>query len=85
MPFSPPTLNIGSALVENGLADDRFHVTDYIRDGAYPGHRAEKDEAEEYVPPWSMRWRAKTRPAWPLARPVSARDVSARRAPDRRR
>lgn len=49
MPFSPPTLNIGSALVENGLADDRFHVTDYIRDGAYPGHRAEKDEAEEYV------------------------------------
>jgi len=49
MSFSPSKLAIGSALLSTGLADNRFHVTDYMGDGAYPGHRAEKDEAEHYV------------------------------------
>lgn len=49
MSFSPPTLDVRSPLLQTGLADDRFHVTDYMGDGAYPGHRAEKDEAERYV------------------------------------
>ncbi len=43
------TLDTDSPLLQTGLADDRFHVTDYMGDGGYPGHRAEKDEAEEYV------------------------------------
>lgn len=49
MSFSPPKLAIGSALLSIGLADNRFQVTDYMGVGAYPGHRAEKDEAEHYV------------------------------------
>jgi hypothetical protein len=49
MSFSPPTLDVRSPLLETGLADDRFHVTDYLGDGAYPARRAEKDKAERYV------------------------------------
>jgi hypothetical protein len=45
-----PALEPGSsALLRRGLAEDRWHVTDYLRDGRYPAHRAEKDEAERYV------------------------------------
>jgi len=32
-----------------GLAEARFHVTDFMGDGEYPAHRAEQDEAERYV------------------------------------
>lgn len=49
MSFSPPKLAVGSPLLQTGLADDRFHVTDYMSDGGYPGHRSEKEEAEGYV------------------------------------
>ena len=49
MSFSPPTLDVRSPLLETGLADDRFHVTDCMGDGGYPDHRAEKDKAERYV------------------------------------
>ena len=49
MSFSLPTLDLSSPLVQTGLAKDRFHVTQYMRDGLYPEHRAEKDEAEAYV------------------------------------
>lgn len=49
MSFSPPKLAVGSPLLQTGLADDRFHVTDYMGDGGYPGHRSEKEEAEGYV------------------------------------
>lgn len=42
-------LDVRSSLLETGLADDRFHVTDYLGDCAYPDHRAEKDKAERYV------------------------------------
>jgi hypothetical protein len=49
MSFSPPTLDARSPLLAKGLADDRFHVTDYMGDGAHPDRRAEKDKAERYV------------------------------------
>jgi hypothetical protein len=49
MSFSLPTLDLSSPLVQTGLAEDRFHVTQYMRDGLYQEHRAEKDEAEAYV------------------------------------
>lgn len=48
-PELPPLELRLSALLRRGLAEDRWHVTDYLRDGAYPAHRAEKDEAEHYV------------------------------------
>lgn len=45
-----PALSLSSsALLRRSLSDDRFHVADYMRDGAYPNHRLEKDEAEAYV------------------------------------
>jgi hypothetical protein len=49
MSFSLPTLDLSSPLVQTGLAQDRFRMTQYMRDGAYPERRAEKDEAEAYV------------------------------------
>lgn len=49
MTFPLATLDIDSPLLRAGIADDRFHVTDFMGDGAYPEHRAEKDEAEAYV------------------------------------
>lgn len=49
MAYLPPKLQGGSALVAIGLAEDRFHVTNFMGDGEYPAHRAEKDEAERYV------------------------------------
>jgi hypothetical protein len=48
-PELPPLELRSSPLLRRGLAEDRWHVTDYLRDGAYPAHRAEKDEAEHYV------------------------------------
>jgi len=45
-----PALSLSSsALMRRSLSDDRFHVADYMGDGAYPDHRLEKDEAEAYV------------------------------------
>jgi hypothetical protein len=48
--FEPPRLDLAtSALAQRMLREERLHVMEYARDGAYPAHRAEKDEVEAYV------------------------------------
>lgn len=42
LPLEVPT----SPLLRRAVAEDRFDVTDYLRDGSYDGFRAEKDEVE---------------------------------------
>jgi hypothetical protein len=38
-----------SPLLRRAVAEDRFHVTDFLSDGAYDAFRAEKDEVERHV------------------------------------
>lgn len=49
MATAHPPIDTDSPLLQTGLADDRFHLTDYMGDRDYPGHRAQKEEAEHYV------------------------------------
>jgi hypothetical protein len=78
MSFSPPMLDVRSPLLETGLADDRFHVTDYVGDGAYPDHRAEKDKAERYVAYVVAAMDRGDATQLPTTAPIPARDVSGR-------
>lgn len=49
MGFIPPKLQFGSTLFATAVAEDRFHVTEYLADGGFAAHRAQKDEVERYV------------------------------------
>ncbi len=45
-----PSIEVqSSALLRAAIAENRFHVTDYLGDGEYPDHRVEKDEVEAFV------------------------------------
>jgi hypothetical protein len=45
----PAIRPLSSALLQTAMAEDRFHVADYLRSGDYPCHGAEKNEAEAFV------------------------------------
>ena len=49
MPRLPPLDWKTSPLLRRAIAEDRFHVTDYLGEGSYDGFRPEKDEVERRV------------------------------------